>query len=328
LISYRWPEGPFNETASVKASWEDSFLEWFSELGISMCEIKLKLGALEYYHFSTLNKMHPLKKLISGFGSHQNRKVAALKCAAETLERTEVLEYFSTDLSTPAQLQTSNGWAVHGSKNQAQCKAFGEALERHLLLKSFFLYGWDGFKLVQKIETDSMTIFLNVGKYTYQGQVPILAAVKSKKFVGVSFGYGLGELDQMNSSDFWISAIFEACDRVLISGAGIKTAPTNNWIREELHYFLNTPFDFSVFKENSDPLFFELEKNIATVDLVTLDLGKKKNLDFPLYAAFASGGNLIPLFTKKNLDPKTSAYLLPILNSHQIFEIPERHPIL
>lgn len=328
MISKPWPEGPFIETTPIKASWEDSFLEWFSGLGIPMSEIKLKLGGLEYYHFSTLNKTHPLNKLISGFGSHQNRKVAALKCAAETLERTEMLEYFSTDLSTPAQLQTSNGWAVHGSKSQAQYKAFSEALERHLLLKSFFLHGWDGFKLVQKIETDTMTIFLNVGKYAYQGQVPILVAIKSKKFAGVSFGYGLGELDQMNSSDFWTSAIFEACDRVLISVAGVKAAPTNNWIREELHYFLNTPFDFLVFRENSDPLFFELEKNLISTEIVTLDLNKKNNLGFPLYAAFASCGNLIPLFTKKNLDPKTLAYLAPTLNAHQIFEIPERHPIL
>lgn len=328
MISQQWPEGPFIEANPIKASWEDSFLQWFSGLGIPMSEIKLKLGGLEYYHFSTLSKEHPLKKLVSGFGSHQNRKVAALKCAAETLERIEMLEYFSTDLTTPPQLQTSNGWAVHGSKQQAQYKAFGEALERHLLLKSFSLHGWNGFKLVQKIETDTMTIFLNVGKYTYQGKVPILAAVKSKKFSGVSFGYGLGKLDQINSSDFWTSAIFEACDRVLISVAEMKAAPTDNWIREELHHFLNTPFDFSVFKENSDPLFFELEKSLVSSELVTLDLSEKNNIDFPLYAAFASGGNLIPLFTKNNLDPKTSAYLVPILKAHQIFEIPERHPIL
>jgi len=322
------PEGDLVESAIIQASWEDSFLNWFSSLCIPMAETKLKLGGLEYYHFSTLVKNHPSKKLISGFGSHQNRKMAAIKCAAETLERVEMLDYFSKNLIIPKQLQTSNGWAVHGSVKQAQDKALNEAIERHLLLKAFFLHGWAGFKLVQKIEAEDLTLFLTIGKYTHSGQVSILVAAKSKKMSGVSFGYGLGQIDQLNSSDFWTSAIFEACDRVLISVPPTESAPQDNWIRQELQYFLNTPFDFSVFKENSDTNFFEAEKNLNSVEVITQDLAKKNNLDFPLFVAFAKSDDLIPLFTKKNLKPETRTYLTPILKAHQIFEIPERHPIL
>ena len=293
-----------------------------------MAETKLKLGGLEYYHFSTLVKNDPSKKIISGFGSHQNRKIAAIKCAAETIERLEMLEYFSKNIITPRELQTSNGWAIHRSAKLAQDKALAEATERHLLLKAYFRNGWSGFKLIQKIEADDLTLYLNIGKYAQHGQAAILVAAQSDKFSGVSFGYGLGQMDQINSSDFWTSAIFEACDRILMPVTAATPAPTDNWIRQELHYFLNTPFDFSVFKENSDSNFFEQEKDLGSVELITQDLAKKNNLKFPLYSAFAKSDDLIPLFTKRNLNPQSLMYLTPTLKAHQIFEIPVRHPIL
>ncbi len=328
MTSLKLPEGSFTESDSSQA-WGDSFLNWFSGLNIPMSETKLKLGGLEYNQFSTLVKDHPSKKLISGFGSHQNRKLAAIKCAAETLERIQMLDYFtSKSFTIPAQLQTSNGWAIHKSVKQAQDGALAEATERHLLLKSFFRHSWNGFKLVQKIEAEDVILFLNLGKYTYKNQVSILVAVQSKKFSGVSFGYGLGQIDKLNSSDFWLSAIFEASDRVLMSASMKQPDPKNNWIRQELHQFLNTPFDFSVFVENSDPNFFEVESELGSVEIITQDLTKKNNLDFPLYSAFAKSDDLIPLFTKKHLKQETLAYLKPILEKHQIFEIPESHPIL
>ena len=328
VISFQRSEGSFAESVHTQSDWEDSFLNWFSSLNIPMAETKLKLGGLAYYHFSTLIKNDPSKKIISGFGSHQNRKIAAIKCAAETIERLEMLKYFSKNMIIPRELQTSNGWAVHSSLKLAQDKALAEATERHLLLKAYFRHGWGGFKLIQKIEAGDVTLYLNLGNYTQSDQVSILVAAQSKKFSGVSFGYGLGQMDQLNSSEFWTSAIFEACDRILMSASVITPAPADNWIRQELHYFLNTPFDFSVFKENSDSNFFEQEKDLSSVELITQDLAKKNNLDFPLYSAFAKSDDLIPLFTKRNLKPVALDYLDPILKGHQIFKIPDRHPIL
>lgn len=328
MISLQLPEGQFSENLHSPVIWEESFLNWFSSLNIPMAEKKLNLGGLEYYQFSALMKNEPLKKVIAGFGSHQNRRIAAVKCAAETLERSEMLSYFSKNLIIPRELQTSNGWAIHKSTMLAKDKALSEATERHLLLKSFFLHGWAGFKLIQKIETDNMTLYLNLGKYLQHDQVSILVAAKSKKFSGVSFGYGLGQMDQLNSSEFWTSAIFEASNRILMSDNNISPTVNENWIRKELHYFLTTPFDFSVFKENSDPNFFELEVNLNSVEFVTEDLTKKFNLDFPLCSAFAQSDHLIPLFTKGNLQPQALAYLTPILRGHKVFNIPDRHPIL
>lgn len=313
---------------SPSDTWEDLFLNWFSSLGIPMIETKLKLGGLEYYHFSSLVKDHPSKKVISGFGSHQNRKLAALKCAAETLERVQMLDHFSKKLTIPAKLQTSNGWAAHCSAKQAQEKALAEAIERHLLLKSFFRSSWNGFKLIQTIEAEDITLYLTLGKYTYKNHVSVLVAARSKKFSGVSFGYSLGLMDNLNSSDFWSAAIFEAVDRILIPSEAKEPAPKDNWIRQELHQYLNASFDFSVLKENTCSDFFEAESDLASVEFTIDDLSKKYNLTFSLYSVFAKSDDLIPLFTKKHLNSEALAYLKPTLEKHKIFDLPESHPIL
>ena len=316
------------ELNNPSSSWEDSFLNWFSTLDIPMIETKLKLGGLEYYHFASLVKDHPSKKLISGFGSHQSRKLAAIKCAAETLERIQMLDYFSKSLTVPVKLQTSNGWAVHSSANQAKDKALAEATERHLLLKSFFRSGWNGFKLIQTIETENITLYLVLGKYTYKNQVSVLVAARSKKFSGVSFGYGLGMMENLNSSDFWSAAIFEAVDRILVPSEAKESSLKDNWIRQELNQYLNNSFDFSVLKENTHSDFFEAESEFVSVEFTINDLSKKYGLPFSLYSAFVKSDDLIPLFTTKHLNQEALAYLKPILEKHKIFELPEGHPIL
>lgn len=311
--------------------WADSFLNWFSSLKIPMFESKLKIGNFDYFHFSSLIADHPSKKVISGFGSHQNRKLAAIKCAAETLERIEMLAYFSKNINgIPLNLQTSNGWAVHRSKKLACDKALAEATERHLLLKSFFLHRWNGFRLVQKIESSDVTLYLTLGKYTLNNQVSILVAAESKKFNGVSFGYGLGSLSEIGSSVFWTSAIFEAVDKILLSDTTQKSPkPNDNWIRSEIFKQLNTPFDFSVFSENSDSGFHvNHEQGIASVEYIAINLAEKNNLNFSLFVAYAKSDDLIPLFSKKFLNMKALNYLSPILEKHKIFEIPESNPIL
>ena len=331
METFNLPNSQLTENLETqKQFWEDSFLNWFSGLNIPMIESKLKLGGLEYFHFSSLVSNHSSKKIISGFGSHQDRKLAAIKCAAETLERIEMLEYFSKNKAIiPQRLQTSSGWAVHKSKQAACDKALSESIERHLLLKSFFIHKWSGFKLIQKIEADDMTLFLTLGKYTYNNQVSILVAAHSKKFQGVSFGYGLGNLDQINDSTFWTAAIFEAVDKILLSEESKDSEPLkDNWIRQEIFNQLHSPFDFSVLKQNLEKDFHANESELISVEYVTVDISEKMNLDFPLYAAYAKSDGLIPLFSKKHINAEALAYLSPILEKNKIFDLPESHPIL
>ena len=145
--------------------WENSFLNWFSGLDIPIAESILKFGGLEFYTFSAFKNNYLANIDISGFGSDPSRKVAAVKCAAETIERITMFDYFSEVSSLPLGLQTSNGWAVHQTKAIAKQNALNEAIERHLLLKSYLLHGWDGFRLHSQIKTDELTIYLNLSKF-------------------------------------------------------------------------------------------------------------------------------------------------------------------
>lgn len=135
-------------------------------------------------------------------------------------------------------------------------------------------------------------------------------------------------MENLSSSDFWSAAIFEAVDRILIPSEAKEPTLKGNWIRQELNQYLTTSFDFSVLKEITNSNFFEAENEFVSIEFTIDDLSKKYSLPFSLYSAFAKSDDLIPLFTKKHLNQEALAYLKPILEKHQIFELPESHPIL
>ena len=71
----------------------DRFLSWFAGQGIPMIESHLKLGGLEYFHFSSLVSLADGRK-VGSFGSSIDRKLAALKCAGEAIERQVMAAFF------------------------------------------------------------------------------------------------------------------------------------------------------------------------------------------------------------------------------------------
>ena len=60
----------------------------------------------------------------------------------------------------------------------------------------------------------------------------------------------------------------------------------------------------------------------------SVDLGRSYGVDFPLYAAFSHGGNLIPLFWKSELDNAGQEIVKTVLDANGIVNLPERHPVL
>ena len=77
------------ETAS-----RDRFLAWFANQKIPMFETPLRVGGLDYYHFTSFFLSEGGRQS-AGFGSDVDRKIAALKCAGETIERQAMTEFFS-----------------------------------------------------------------------------------------------------------------------------------------------------------------------------------------------------------------------------------------
>ncbi len=309
---------------NIIPSWSDQFLSWFAEQGFPMFEYRRRLGELDYFHFSSSFTVADGRKSRS-FGSSVNRKLAAIKCAAEAIERITMVQYFTQNENLPRGLRNSNGWAVHSEKETAKNNARLEAIERHLLLRSYALFGWEGFQLIHSAKLEDITLKFLKARCTTQGFAAGMVLAQSQKFKGVSFGYTAGGVNEIYNADFWQSAIYEAVGKLSIQSINFDSAG-QSWMRRENNRLLCEPFDLSAQSfSNIDSL---IECNLGNYSIEVVDIGFQRGLNFPLFAAYASGGNLIPLFWKSELDELGNKYVKSILNRNGITEIPERHPIV
>lgn len=306
--------------------WENELLKWYADQNTPILETKLQLGGFKYFHFSSSFSVADGRRTHS-FGNDIGRRPAILKCVGEALERQAMVLYFIEHADQfPKVFRNSNGWAVHFVRERAKKKSLLEALERHLLLKSFTDFGWRGFIPIQKIETDEISLHLYSSRYTCQGIGAGLVAAKSKKFNGISLGYTAGEISKVDSSDFWHPAIFEASDKILLGEDGPEPIKGTSWLHRETNRFLVEPFDVDVLGQEPKRAYLECSAGDYRVE--TIDLSKKLGLPFPFYAVFTCGGNLIPLCWRSELDAEGFKYLRPILEKNGIAEFPERHPVL
>ena len=196
-------------------------------------------------------------------------------------------------------MRNSNGWAVHSTKAQAETKALAEAIERHLLLKSFFILGWKGFNRVQDIQADGMRLRLLTSRFSTNGQIAGIVAAQSTNLPGVSFGYTSGHNDLIARAEFWQPAIFEAVDKFLILEK-YPSAPkaSDSWMRRESEDFLHAPFDLGSIGVDGETV---IETELGQIYFENIDLREERDLDFPLHACFARGEQLIPLFHSAEL---------------------------
>jgi hypothetical protein len=333
-------------------SWDDSFLTWFAGQSIPMSERVSTLGNLSYHHFSSAFDGIPGIKAVA-FGCSPNRKIAAMKCAAETIERKIMHEFFhsSGDETSafavritpgaiefgeecqaplpPQGMKTSNGWAVHSDLTTAMSAARLEALERHLLIKSYYKWGWAGFRLRQSVEAENKNIFFMTSRLTSADHIAGIVAAKSSLYSGVSFGYCAGKTEQIAESAFWQPALLEAISKILaLGGRELKIVDgPSAWISSNIKAYLETPFDTALFEQGIDAKTQEdKDKNGF---MKTFDLGQRMKLDFPLFAAFCWGGNLIPLCDPTILIEQSREYYRKALEANELSIVSAgKHPIL
>jgi hypothetical protein len=310
------------------SSFESDFLGWFAGLGIPVLERKHSLGDFSYYYFETRFKT-PDGRGCSTHGRSQNRELAAVKAAAECIERKVLTEAFlgkrSIELPPPV-LRTSNGWAVHKTVAEAQESAGREALERHLLLKAFLLRGWQGFRLVHKIESKGIDLYFLLSRYVESDKAAGMVVAKSPLYEGVSLGYCMGEWINREAMTFWEPAVYEAADKILLmNGASIDlSVDPESWILEGIKYYLETPFSFDALSQDD----FVFDEKEYQPQIQNFDLGEEWELAFPLHAAFVSGGGLIPLFNPQKITAEAHSYMAGTFALHGITRIPDRIPIL
>lgn len=315
--------------SNIQENQSDLFLRWFADCGAPLSENKFKIRNFSYFQFSSAFEAKS-GRACGAFGRSQNRKLAAIKCAAEYVERKTMLDHFSTANSTqvPESLRTSNGWAIQFTKEEAKRKSYLEALERHLLLLSYLKFGWNGFRLVQKIESSEIDLYFLLSGYSTQGLVSGLVVAKSPLYAGVSFGYCIGEEKLHLSANFWESALYEAIDRILVlNGEKIDLSKDpKSWLLQEAQLFLESDFDLSILQNSFSESVSIEAPNCQTQ---TFEVHKELDIPTPLFAAYTWGGNLIPIFHKASLTPTCEEYLAKIFKRNDLsMDIPERHPVL
>jgi len=315
--------------SDASLSWENQFLHWFMGQNMPMAESQRQQGQFSYYRFSTQFKSHDGHK-INSYGFSHHRQLAAVKAAAEAVERKTMLNYFrilAPDMP-PKAFHTSNGWAVHQTREKAIAAAFSEALERHLILKSYIKHGWQGFQLVDKIETPEIKIYFLVTRIKAGSRAAGIVATVSPLYPGVSFGYCIGHKVQTQTTEFWEPALHESLDKILsLNGRQLHpTDGTEPWIMTKIKNDLMNPFVCGAFEENLDAEI--IEDYMPEYNIRIFDLAEKENLSFPLFCAFAWGKDLIPLFHKSALDENARKYLSDILKKNLILtDLPDWHPV-
>jgi hypothetical protein len=310
----------------IESSWEDQFLDWYGQQNHPMFEKRLKLGHLDYYHFASRFPVADERHGLS-FGSGLDRRSAALKCAGEAVERQVMFRYFSKNRTRfPKAFRNSNGWAVHRSRELAKQSAINEAIERHLLLLSFCQFGWTGFREVHALEAGEITVKFFESRCRSNGKASGLVAAQTRGQDGISFGYCLLDLNQQQAGDPWQSAMFEAVDKILLFDPSWKPDEPVSWMTKENLRLLEAEFDLSQIGATEDFVSCEVETGDFSVELV--DVANEQGLKFPLFAAFAHGPDLIPLFWKSELDVASERILSKTLLRHGVGSIPEWHPVL
>jgi hypothetical protein len=332
-------------------SWENAFLSLFANRGILTSEKRLQIGGLNYFLFSSQFELADGRDC-SCYGKDEDRINAAVKCAAETIEREVMSRFFLTGMNrtnasiatlskvgivregaaeadlAPLGLRNSNGWAIHRSRDLAESSAIREGLERHLLLKSFIRFGWDGFSLVQKIDAEDATFYLMTSRYSCAGMIAGLVIAKSPLYSGISLGYCCGKLEEIGNADFWKAALYEAADKILLlKGRGIKLADDFSWMTSEIKRLLEEPFDTAKLKLQNG--VSSIEDSSISFHLKSWDVAPELSADIPVFSAFVWGRDLIPLFPTIGLNEEAGSYVRTILSRNALAPLlPERHPII
>lgn len=311
----------------VMQSFASSFKGDFSEF-------KFQILEKEYFTFSALEFL-PDDDFDCGFGASFERQSAAVKAIAEFYER-KVSRLFFADVNKNLDkhlshaycfkaFQTTNGWAVHQTGEQAKSAAYLEALERHILLCTYIQSGWDGFTLIDQKETSDVIFYSLVSKYSCNGYKAGIAIAKSKKLAGVTFGYLCEKENEILNSPKWEHAMFEALGQIEMhlkienkdslkqQGALEEMAQwylSNDWVEPKFSSELR-----SIKLNEVNPSYYEEDLN--------------ESCGVPLMASYCYGGGLIPLFFPSNLNKKSKKFVTDFLLANGLNQtIPERHPVL
>ncbi len=310
---------------------EQLYLSWFPSLQLPLAEDVISISDKQYFHFST-QVQFASGKMATAHGKSISRRTAALKCISECIERKAMFDFYHTDtFKNDIDLskiisRNSNGWAVHLNQDLAKKASYTEAIERHLLLKTFLQYGWQGFKLVNQSEVDGLKVYFLQASITTHNYTAGLVLTQSNRFPGVTIGSTAGLKAELGISYFWEGAWLESLFKMKVFEDHQQAEPSG-WIEKEIYNWINEPFDSSILdNQNSVSQIVEADPEASFVEL---NLREYLSAPIDIYACYSFGKDLIPLFHWPSLKNEEKALASDILKNNGIFHEPlERMPIL
>lgn len=273
---------------------------------------------------------------------------AATRCIGEWLERKAAFEFFrsqadsvetrilSTDAgseilissaveessSLPMEFWTTNGWAVHTNQNISVKNGLYEALERSLLISSFLRWGWQGFIEIGKASVDGMNIRSCLSRYKTDHLSAGFAICADPVTQGLSFGHFCENTDLILQSLKWAQALYEAMDKF---DADLDHIMSRDPLAADAVWYLKNAVDFKLSDDKTEQEKFKF----TSCRLHSINLTKKWDLPFPLFASFVFGGDLMPLFVPRELTDDGRRFVIHLANSLGFDPvIPERMPVL
>jgi hypothetical protein len=306
-------------------------LTWFAGQQIPIIERRRRVGGLDFHHFS-ISFLASDGRSCDVHGQSTDRMTAAAKCVGEYIERKVLIEFYQGKNDTnapPAGLRTSNGWAVYFYAEQAVETAYREALERHLLLKSYLSGGWDGFNFIHQAKGDGRSLYFLTSRFSINGMVSLMVMTQSPTYPGISLGYGLAALSSIQEASVWQGAIFESIGKeAALEGGLIDTAiDPSSWILSEVKHYLECAFSVESLPTLGASHYEACQG--GAIQTRTFNLSEKLGINFPFHAAFVDADWLIPLFHKASLSEEALTHLKDVLLLNGLSPaLPERHPIL
>ncbi len=270
---------------------------------------------------------------IVGTGRDQNKEKSICKAISEVIERFVMTEVYSkpNPLSIESNFQsfenlkiqaatspylvefdefkTSSGWAAHSDFKESLRNSILEAFERHILLLTYFRYGWAGFHISDSVHWNGFSIESAISRVKISNFSAGICLGSKNPFPGIFLGYLVDESSKIEQSRKWVDALWEmydAFDAVTfnekIHG---KAQYSDSSIGQYGNFWLQT--QKSTFSsDDPSPL---LAQNSSRFYLQAFDVSRALNMDFPYYVTFSGFGDLIPLFFDTKNNPALKEFL-------------------
>lgn len=332
---------------------EPNFLfEWIKDtkfLG-KIEESELIFANQKQYRFSVQLKKNNVTSI--GTGRDTTRATALSKAIGEAIERFAMhtifrqktpleLTYtinFGTDRSfeivkstdifriEDSAFKTSNGWSSHFSFEQAITNSISEAFERHILLKSFYKYGWNGF-FASEVKSDNFKMYSLISRLKVSEHQAGIVVFRHPLYKGGLFGYLCDREEKILKSPKWLHALFEAQDA--FDSAKRSKSGQFEFLNTPIGRYANYWLDFSGWTFNTTASnFLEIDNSISG-KLVCFEVSKFFSMPQKYYVSLVGYGDFIPLIFSKPIGLKSEKYFRSVLDFHGIsFPPPYYHPVL